>query len=34
VYGPFLEARSDCAEALDVVKEDFNAVTLAVLFAV
>jgi len=34
VYGAFLEARGDCAKTLDVVKEDFNAVTLAVLFAV
>jgi hypothetical protein len=34
VYGAFLEASGDCAKALDVVKEDFNAVTLAVLFAV
>ena len=32
--GTFLEARGDCAKTLDVVKEDFNAVTLAVLFAV
>ena len=32
--GAFLEARGNCAKALDVVKEDFNAVTLAVLFAV
>jgi hypothetical protein len=34
VYGAFLEASGDCAKALDVVKEDFNAVTLAVLFAI
>ena len=34
VYGAFLEARGNRAKALDVMKEDFNAVTLSVLFAV
>ena len=34
MYGTFLEARGDCAKPLDVVKEDFDSVTLAILFAV
>lgn len=34
MHGAFLEARGDRAKALDVVKEDFNAVTHSVLLAV